>query len=354
MTDPSKNAAPRPQSAADWESIMSALGKGNALPECADDPRMEEILTRWDELPGDLLTQVADHAAHGPRLRHLRKVESYLAGSVCPESEDLYDFARGPGYTPLATSRRQEIEDHLIHCGDCEGLVESLESNPPLPLEWDEETPHPAASTSTSSLVRPPRPIERWLPLTAAAAVLAIGLLVFRSSTVDAGDRWPTYPLMRGPSADALVFPRDRVLVQGAVPGGGWNARPLFELTEVPGATEYRVVVRSHGGGAFGEGRTILDLTDADTTLLSAESLPEGHYTWEAWAEIDGLDKLLGERDFEVHDAHELEAELLRHSDLERVHTLHAEGLWTDARALARRMPSSVGRDAYLGEKPGR
>ena len=86
----------------------------------------------------------------------------------------------------------------------------------------------------------------------------------------------------------------------------------------------------------------------------AAEGPPPGHYTWEAWATVDGLERLLGERDFEVVRDEDVRANLASLSDLERVHALHEAGWWTDARALARRMHPSVGRDAYLDGTPGR
>ena len=356
MRDSSGKAAPPGTPVADWRAVMSAMGKESVLPDSADDPRVVELLAHWDELPEGLLQDLVVHPVHGPSLSRLREVESYLTGSACPEAQQLYDFARGPGYEPMPGALRQEVEDHLAHCAECEALVESLEGTPPLPLDLTgdaTEVPRPQPTTIL------PRTVERWLPMAAAAAVLAIGMLVFRGGTVDAGDLWPDYPLLRGPASDALVFPRDRVLAPGSVPGGSWAAAPRFELAEVRGATLYRIVVQRNGGGAFadatsGDGSPLLELEAGLDDLISAQPLEPGHYTWEAWATVDGLESLLGERDFEVLEIDGMRAALLRRSDLERVHHLHEAGHWTDARAVTRRSPPSVGRDAYLGAVPGR
>lgn len=351
MRDFPEKLAPLDEGASELREIMSALGQESALPSGADDPRVDELLTRWDELPAELLTELEQHPVHGPRLEHLRRAEAFLDSCACPESSDLYDFARGPGYGLLPAQRRAEIADHLGQCADCGALVESLEASPPLPLDL---TDGPAPLEGPRPLRALPRLVEQWMPVAAAAAVLAVGLLVFRSNPVDAGDLWPRYPLLRGEVAADLTFPRDAVLASGAVPGGGWAEAPRFEVDPLEGATAYRIEVTRHGGAAFGEGDRVLSLAGSAGDLVAAEALEPGHYTWEAWATIDGLERLLGARDFEVLEVEGLHAELAHLSNLERVHRLHDRGLWTDARALARHTPPSAGRDAYLGAAPGR
>src|SRR6185436_19069116 len=54
---------------------------------------------------------------------------------VCPTSEELYDFGHGPGFGPLTSERRREIDLHLRRCAECEGFVESLAAPPPVPLD---------------------------------------------------------------------------------------------------------------------------------------------------------------------------------------------------------------------------
>lgn len=328
---------------------MNEMGPEGALPASVEDPRVEELLAHWDELPSSLRGKVEEHPIHGPRLQHLRRAEAFLLGEPCPQASEIYDFARGPGYSPLASTRRQEIEDHLLYCHECETAVESLESSPPLPLDLTFE----AGPRHIPSPVRT-HAIERWLPLAAAAGVLAMGLVFLGGGTVDAGDRWPTYPLLRGPGADALTFPRDRVLGVGSVPQGAWAEEPRFEVKPVPGATRYRVNVETHGGGAFGEGTSVMTLQGGLGDLTGTRELVAGHYTWEAWATVDGLERLLGERDFEVVEAPPRWSGLEGASFLKCIHELHEAGHWTDARAVARRSPQSPDRDAYLGAAPGR
>lgn len=328
---------------------MSQMGQEGALPANADDPHVEELLAHWDELPSTLRGNIEEHPVHGPRLQHLRRAEALLLGAICPQSGEIYDFARGPGYLPLKGVRRQEIEDHLLHCHECEKAVESLENSPPLPLDLNFEQAPRAHPSPTGA-----QAFERWLPIAAAAGVLAMGLVFLGGGTVDAGDRWPSYPLLRGPAADALAFPRDRVLGSGSLPLGAWAEEPRFEVEPVPGATHYRVTVKRHGGDAFGEGAPVMTIRGGLDDLRGNRDLKPGHYTWEAWTTVDGLERLLGERDFEIVEAPLLRSKLEQASLLECIHDLHEAGHWTDARALARMSPQSPDRDAYLGAAPGR
>ena len=96
MRDFPEKLAPLDEGASELREIMSALGQESALPSGADDPRVDELLTRWDELPAELLTELEQHPVHGPRLEHLRRAEAFLDSCACPESSDLYDFAREP------------------------------------------------------------------------------------------------------------------------------------------------------------------------------------------------------------------------------------------------------------------
>lgn len=350
MSDSSKKPAPLPADGTESRVTMSESADERALPSSADDPRWDDLLARWDELPDDTFAALQAHPQASARLRRLQEAERFLAGDTCPEAEELYDFSRGPGYEPMEAARRGEIEDHLVHCYDCERLVESLETSPPLPIETTEE-----AEPSEPLAPVLPFSLERWLPMAAAAAVLALGFLVFRGGgVVDAGEAWPDYPLLRGASAEALNFPRDRVLAEGLVPGGGWSAEPLFELAPVEGATSYRVTVHQHTGDAFDTGKALLFIEGETPTLRGTGPLAIGHYTWEAWATVDGLERELGERDFEVSADESRTKALSSLSTLEQVHRLHKANLWTDARSVARKAPESPGRDDYLGLTPGR
>ena len=88
--------------------------------------------------------------------------------------------------------------------------------------------------------------------------------------------------------------------------------------------------------------------------LLSATAFTPGHYTWEAWAVIDGLDRELGERDFQIVDDDLLRARIRGLPDEVALRLLHTAGFQTDARHLARRLPPTAERDAYLSDLPAR
>ncbi len=361
MRDSFEKPAPTSAGPTDEEKVMAVLGPDSALEGGADDPRVVELLAHWDDLPAEALARIEEHPDLAPRLRLLRRVERYLGADPCPSAEELYDFAKGPGYRPLQAEDRRRIARHLAHCSDCESLTLCLEDSPPLPLVLAPQTPPREArgaqlpsSTPNQATPRFPHSVERWLPLAAAAAVLAIGSLAFRSRIADAGSPWPVPSRVRGEERAALGFPRDQVLAAGTVPGGGWSEAPRFELAPIPGADSYRVVVRRGNGGAFADGSPILTLSGKKAILPAQEALEPGHYTWEAWASVDGLEQLIGERDFEVVEVHGLKKRLAYLADIDRVKELHTSGHLTDARALAQRLPPSPGRDAYLEAWPKR
>ena len=357
---------PGPRGGADGEAAMDSLDQGRApLPDSADDPRVVELLARWDELPDEGRANLARHPVHGPRLAQLQEVESWLdeQSHGCPEAEELYDFARGPGFVALAYGRRQEIADHLDRCAECEALVDSLQSSPPLPLDLTgepEEVAEPHRGAQRGSLERvgdeiARRRAMRWIPRAAAAAVLVGGVFLMRGGeVVDADGGWPTAPLLRGEASVQVLFPRGPVLAE--VPSDaalGFASRPTFEIAPIEGAESYRVVLRHHAGGAFERGEPVATLTDEAPTLVLEEPLVAGHYTWEGWATVDGLERVLGERDFRVVENADLATELGALDPVARVRRLHEAGFLTDARALARRASPSPERDAYLAA-PGR
>jgi hypothetical protein len=211
-----------------------------------------------------------------------------------------------------------------------------------------------------------PRRLRPLLPLAAAASLMWILVLISEDRELtpvhSRPDVFPALPTLRGESGGPLFFPRGAVLAPSTSAGGSmatlsrdvWADAPQFEIEAVEGASLYRVILRRHDGTAFAEGRDIEHIESQRTPLKGARSLAPGHYTWEAWAIVDGLDRRLGARDFEVLASADLLGELQGLDDRAAVIRLHEAGFLTDARALAERMPASPERDAYLQALPGR
>jgi hypothetical protein len=458
-------------------------------PQELQDPHSAlEALAHWDELDAAALELLEKHPVHGPRLTMLRAADGWLreqgssareSRGACPSPEELYDFGRGPGYTPLSQAARTRIDRHLAQCQDCELLVESLVAPPPAPLELDFEESGPAAaidptraqreteivarerdavnpravagadshaggsrrraegsfasnghaaapsaaprapiasrvpaSSSNSDAGRPsttrennasrasttdgmqpsraslPGSIEsisqapeshelvpagasssrrsrRWIPLAAAASLLAAGMVwrVVVSSEHEAL-RFPESPLLRGSASGSLLFPRDHVLHATPALVDSWpvlGKTPTFEIQPEADAESYWIDVSRNDGTAFGTNDKLWRQTSKSPAFDAQSDLPPGHYTWEAWGVVHGLDQHLGLRDFEVVDNPELTKQLLALKDepepkrsLEAVRLLHASDYRTDARRIARSMPRSPERDAYLDQVPGR
>ena len=239
-----------------------------------------------------------------------------------------------------------------------------------LGTHWPQATEEEVADERRHPLDRRPSALRAsrlrpLLPLAAAAAVTWI--LVTTGDEVPvaavAGEAGlPESPLLRGDLGGPLYFPRGRVLAQpmdgaNSMAGSGresFASTPVFEIEPRPGASLYRVILRRHDGSAFDGGRDIEHIESERPVLNSARSLTTGHYTWEAWAIVEGLDQRLGARDFEVVDEPGLVAELETIEDRPAVRRLHESGFLTDARALAKRLPASPERDAYLQALPGR
>ena len=334
---------------------------------------LAQDLLRWDELPPDRLGVLEADEVQGPRLRRLQAAEAWLAmggtggsrsgtpgsrsgtlrertlGAECPEPEALYDFARGPGYAPLPAASRAAIADHVAECGTCAGLCATLESFPPPPLEIPTREPLPGRRRPRLVPSHPAR--SRWIPAAAAAAVLVGSFLAFRAGGGVEASGWPTPPLLRRAGEEALWYPRGRVLHAGPA---GFAAGAFFELAPVPGAERYRVRVLGHGGSAFDVGHTVAVVEGQRGELTLDAALGAGHYTWEAWAVVDGLERALGERDFRIVVDRDVQEDLGdARSPVERVRVLHEAGYVTDARHLARSLSPSAERDAYLAP-PGR
>jgi hypothetical protein len=394
-------SAPRGPRSADSPAEMDPAGF-TFEPSDLRDPRVAlEALSHWDELAPERLALLARHPDHGPRLERLQQAEAWLeegarsargqGARACPDADELYDHGRGPGYRPLDDARRAEIDRHLLHCLDCELLVASLVRRPPMPLEieplvadaWPGDEAGEGLHEAAALAVAPVRPARRRLlrlvPLAAAAALL-LGLVLWigRGAPVAGGLALPQAPLLRGAMQERLLYPRERLLAPPAgesLPAWLELARlRRFETLPVEGATLYRLELFRHDGGAFDEGRRVARHAGPEPAVPMADvgpALEPGHYTWEAWAVVNDLDQRLGARDFEVVADGALWRELegllgLEGSDraaaprpnerslARAIRLLDERGFSTDARALARLLPPSPERDAFLERRPGR
>lgn len=341
------NSGPVPAGSADLSWSMSARRTAASRPPGPlAEAGPEERLARWDELAPLELASLERDPRLGPQLELLREVDALLQRSLppeapCPPAGDLYDYAGGPGAGPLDRVRRSAVTAHLELCTVCAGQVQSLSlAAPPPPLLLE---PQRLGQRREPVALR----VARWMPMTAAAALLMLAFLVFKGPGAQPA-AWPTQPLLRGEHAGGPLFPRGAVLASGA------GAALSFEVAVVAGATRYRVVVSRHAGDAFARGAEVLRLEGDAPTLTAGSALDAGSYTTEAWAVVDGLERYLGARDFVVVADAELAAQAAQLEGVARVRTLHAAGFWTDARRAARALPASQGRDAYLGALPGR
>lgn len=340
--------------------------------------QLEKALLHWDELDDGALVTLASHPASARRLAGLRAAEAWLhrgapqphlgapasgvpplnAGSDCPGAGELYDLGRGPGCTALDEFREQELRGHVAACPECALLVASLAVPPPLPIEAPSTACGPGDSLApppSGVPARPLRPSRTWRPFALAAALAGLALLPqFLGSRGPGLDDLPRSPLLRGGESAAMLFPRERLL---ALPEAGALAgHPRFELQPEPRAAGYRVELFRHAGGAFEAGDRLQVLRSAEPQL-EGDPLAPGHYTWRAWAEIDGLERSLGALDFEVVADAAL-AERVQRVDaagaprlrdlIALISELHEAGFRSDARRQARRLPACAERDEYL------
>jgi hypothetical protein len=408
---------PLGEGASDFGPTMKAAPNGSEFDprrlsiEDLSDPRtVEEALTHWNELEPPLLTAIESHPQHGPRLAMLRRADHWLdrkgpslrGAGACPTSEELYDFGRGPGFGPLPNARRGEIERHLRTCADCEKLVETLAILPPVPLDTFTEAVHADGRSGQAERVRSDRlapegvtagriapgrstlepvaaeereairarrrmrALPRLVPLAAAATVLiGLGLWIAFNPSNPAAPGFPHAQLLRGSSGGPLYYPRDRVLrvtpeVRAAFPA--LDGSLLFEIEPQADGSSYRVDLARHGADAFAaEEASLLKLTGSAPSIRATIDLAPGEYTWTAVAVVRGLDQVLGARDFSVVDdagmCRQL-ADLAGRKEparsLAAVNLMHEHGFEAEARAIARAMPPSPERDAYLAQVPGR
>jgi hypothetical protein len=368
-----------------------------------DPTAAHDALLHWDVQSEQILRLLALHPEHGGRLDTLQRADGWLRQRAadrivartqngdtgpgpdlltdplaCPSADELYDFAAGPGSTPLARNRQLTIDRHLAACASCDSFVATLATAPPAPLLYGEGANElePVARPGVASPVRAtsgtaPAPVLRFpvrrvlVPLAAAAAiVLAFGIWRSFQSTTRAA--WPQAPLLRGETADALLWPRGRVLERSAslarLAPAIATAVP-FEVGPGAGSGEVRIQLFRTGGGAFDALTPVAEWTQDVATGAGAKrpALAAGHYTWKAWTRERGLDIELGSRDFEVVADEELVGELAtvlaggdEDAGVRGVALLDARGYRADARMLARTLPASPERDAYLGRAPGR
>lgn len=342
-------------------------------------PDLAVWLPDWETLDEAGQRELAQHADScprcGPKWRLVQRTDAFLengmgalltdspaaAPALCPSPDELYDLGRGPGARRLSEIERVGLRAHVAACAECAALIETLRQRPPSPLLWRNATPLRTASARRRWSV--------WAPLAAAAALLAV--LMWnndeRASRAVQGDvgveriRFPSAPLVRGDAGGALWHPRERLL---AGPRGLFSELE-FELAPRERAQRYRAELERHDGAVFAQGEPLLAVEGAAPHLRAiddqARSLAPGHYTWEGWAEVDGLHTPLGRRDFEVVRDDQLIEELERRASAPEparsesiLHLLHGAGFESDARAFARTLPASPERDAYLARRPVR
>jgi hypothetical protein len=393
----------RPSAAqpADAERTMKTPERERAEhgePRCAR-PDLARLLPDWPDLAAAERHALEKHtlecAPCAAGLALMREVDGWLAeptpAGACPSADELYDYGRGPGARPMGAVERTALRAHLAACPDCARWVDTLADRPPAPLldlpapaaaaphhsapartraaelpqkaQSPSAAPTPPFQTGASPARRPtPTTLRLVAPLAAAAAALLILFALrgeFAGRPANSTLRFPAADLLRGEGPSPLLYPRDAVLLGSE---GPWTDL-RFECEPVERAELYRVVLRLTDGGAFDAGREVAR-AEGSAPLLAPTAkfdLAPGHYTWEAWARVDGLDVALGQRDFEARRETGLVAELELRSRAEEparsesiLHLLHEKGFLGDARAYARTLPASPERDAYLARHPGR
>lgn len=342
---------------------MARVGSPHPTP-CAR-PDLAARLTEFDELPPAERAALSAHAracpSCGPALSLLEAAQAHLAAAArrpapveaCLSAEDLFDFAKAPGARPLPAERAAAAAAHLERCAECAGLLATLAARPPVPLIVD-----PLPQEAPRRRLR----LLRLAPLAAAAAVvLALFLLPWRddrSTALASGTeaiRFPAAEVLRGDQGGALAWPRGALLSPPAA-GAGLT----FELNLPERAGRWRVRVLARQEDPFTQGVELF-VFEGEGTTAQAEPLPPGTYTWEAWAEVDGLELPLGRRDFDVRADAGTQTELAELAALPEpqrstraLELLAERGYHADARAWARALPPGPERDAFLARTPGR
>jgi hypothetical protein len=362
-------------------------------------PDLAAHITRFDEVEPMVRRELDDHAltcpSCGPPLRLLKRAEAWLAGAgpaprSCPTAAELFDYANAPGAKPMIEQLRRVVDLHLTQCANCRDEVTSLRRPPPLPLDL---SPLPVETSAPSPARQARRPWLAAVVLAAAAGTLGLagwrwffpthggqgqapspasgaptaqgpfpgGMESSKESPSEVASaavavRYPVPELLRADGAPALYFPRGRVLLDE-------RNRPKFGLTfeiePVERVQFYRFEIAPRPAEVFGNLGTpqrfesVEPIAHPPAEVLAA--LEPGSFTWTAWAVVDGLDRELGRRDFELVKSPELLAKLARTLSAEGPQSaektlvlLHLENWLSDARSFARTLPASPEREAYL------
>lgn len=376
------------------------------------DPAVVEAFVRYDELEGSELKALRQDPRGLAVLERLERADHFLATAKARadaakgagrsgdadsnevNASQLYDYGGGPGSRPLASGQRDEITRFLEENPREKQFVDTLRTSPPSPLldasvesevEAIERVESAGAEISDDREARPRLAFPAtdsdqtitegapsasrsrfgpawlaWTPLAAAALVVAMALGGGERRSVLAGDL-PESPILRSGLSGKLLFPRGRVLPPSEA--GGYASSPLLEVTDVEGADAYVFKLRKLSSDAF-EGGSEIWASRAIVPSATASALAPGAYEWSAAAVINGLERTLGTQSFLVMESapmgframdsaspNQSQANESRNkADAARasIARLHAAGFLTDARHLARSLPPSDERDAYL------
>lgn len=330
------------------------------------------------------------------QIQALPKVDQALLARICgSKSEDLPAAgAPAPPSSRLTVPSKLEVVHHTpappLRSGEIAASLPSLAGkSAPNPQEGDAEAASPPQTWKDSereALDAPakdsaPKPAFRLLSgagrgwqrsggMAAAALVLGVlGFSFFDRGTIaaDPGSLGeissidPSFPeadiVRSGVPSDRLTHPRERVLSRtgSSATLPSWAEALRFELAApIEGAESYRFdLYHSAEGGAFSAGQRVATLESSEPRVaLDAEAsatLEPGSYTWEAWANVNGLDRSLGERDFRLVENETVWATLnVAEKSARSVRWLYEQGFESDARLLAETLPSSPARDRYL------
>ncbi|MCP5021047.1 MAG: hypothetical protein GY930_04650 [bacterium] len=320
-----------------------------------DPPSSETLhqrLAHWDELSElDLDRMQADPEANA-KLKRLRDAQAWLENSLldqqdCPTPEELFALAMPFAGESLPMERCVEIQEHLKLCAACKAESQTLETPPPSPLLLDAPEdlglPLPVGQKQT--------PLRRMRALIACCAALMLvwllgGRNLFPSSNPvnAAGDTWPSTTTLRGTGDSHPISPSGKTLARGA--DETWTGQITW--APVVDAQSYRVLVTRNNGSAFDTGAVVVDAAATGTSLDATTPLTTGHYNVELFVTVFGLESPLGNAEFQVMAAPEVQKELEWLKGIERVNFLHERAWRADAVLEALDLPASPERTRYL------